>query len=100
MAFPKKQADPSQGNRAATIRFGTPEPEKIDIEALQNSVVDVDTASVVSEGNITEPEPLPPQEQPPQATTEPAPAPAQEPAPAPESAVMKVNPKPSPSCGV
>lgn len=82
MAFPKKQADPSQGNRAATIRFGTPEPEKIDIEALQNSVVDVDTAVVVSEGNITEPEPLPPQEQPPQATTEPAPAPAQEPAPA------------------
>lgn len=90
MAFPKKQAsDPSQGNRAATIRFGTPEPEKIDIEALQNSVVDVDTASVVSEGNITEPEPLPPQEQPPQATTEPAPAPAQESAPAPESAAPK-----------
>jgi hypothetical protein len=90
MAFPKKQAsDPSQGNRAATIRFGTPEPEKIDIEALQNSVVDADTASVVSEGNITEPEPLPPQEQPPQATTEPAPAPTQEPAPAPESAAPK-----------
>lgn len=92
MAFPKKQADPSQGNRAATIRFGTPEPEKIDIEALQSSVVDVDTAAVVSEGNITEPEPLPPQEQPPQATTEPAPAPAQEPAPAaPEATTDEVD---------
>ena len=42
MAFPKKQADPSQGNRAATIRFGTPEPEKIDIEALQKILDEIE----------------------------------------------------------
>ena len=87
MAYPRKHADPkSSDNRAATIRIGTPEPEKLDLASLEENAIMADMAEVVSEGNVMpEPEPAAPEattapEQVPQppaapeATTEAAPA--------------------------